>query len=134
LKTSEITTNVKDSIIRTIKKRDTLITRVADTARISTLVSQLTEKAILKRSKYATASIRRIGNKIEVECIADELRAVIELQQETISHYKEITQSQKDTITIFQKKIPAMLKPLVWIGGATIAGILALAIAFFIKR
>ena len=114
--------SVKDSISKQVNTVDTLVVvRKSDTVKLKQTIDKLTSKAIVKRSNYASLSIKKVGNTIEAECIADELKELIELQREIIKHYKEINEQQQETIIVPQKYIPALLKPLIWIGGIVLA-------------
>lgn len=125
LPTQKLITTIKDSITTERQTIDTLvIAREADTVKLKETIDKLTEAAIIKRSKHARLSIRRVGNTIEAECHTDELKQVLELQKEIINHYKEITTQKEDTIIIPQKYIPTLLKPLIWIGGITLVLVL----------
>ena len=111
-------TSVKDSISKQVNIVDTLvIVRKSDTVKLKQTIDKLTSNAIVKRSNYASLSIKKVGNTIEAECIADELKELLEIQREIIKHYKEINQQQQETIVVPQKYIPELLKPLIWIGG-----------------
>lgn len=132
--TSKQTKTVKDSV--TVQKQtidSLLVARKADTVKLQTTIDKLTQKPIVKRSNYTRLKLRKVGNTIEAECIADELKQLIALQKEIISHYKEISLEKQDTIIIPQRYIPALLKPLIWIGGITLAVIIGGLLVRFVK-
>ncbi|WP_299627737.1 hypothetical protein [uncultured Tenacibaculum sp.] len=131
---TESTVKIKDSIFKEHRTIDTIvIARKADTVKLKETIDKLTEAAIVKRSNYTRLSIKRVGNTIEAECIAEELKELIELQKEIIKHYKEINQQKQETIVIPQKYIPVLLRPLIWIGGITLALLLGGTIVKFVK-
>lgn len=115
----------KDSTYVTLKVVDTIqVVRSADTARLSKPIQELTEIPTQIKSKHATVSISKIGNQIQAECYCDQLEAAVKLYKETITKQKQIIDQQKQTITLIQKEIPALLKPFLWIGIAVVIGIL----------
>jgi len=134
LTTSKTTTTVKDSISTQLQTVDSLlVVRKADTIALKMRIDKLTEKAIIKKSKYARLSIKRVGNTITAECIADELKELIELQREIINHYRETRTQTEDTIIIPKRYIPKIVKILAWIGGISFLLILIGIILKFVK-
>ncbi|WP_442265881.1 hypothetical protein ACSIGC_16530 [Tenacibaculum sp. ZS6-P6] len=134
LPATQNTIKIKDSIYKESHTIDTIvIARKADTVKLRETINKLTEEAIVKRSNYTKLSIKRVGNTIEAECIADELKELLELQKEIIKHYKEINQQKQETIVIPQKYIPELLKPLIWIGGIVLILFLGGTIVKFVK-
>ena len=128
-----ITEMVKDSISTKLITVDTLqVLRASDTVKINTLISKLSEVPIIQKSKHTQVSLRKVGNTIEAECIADELRAIIELQKEMITHYKEVNRQQTETIVEYKKFVPFFTKALAWIGGIVVLTlIVVIAITIF---
>lgn len=132
--TSKLTTTIKDSITSQVKTIDTLVVlRKADTLKLKATIDKLTEEAIIKKSKFAKLTIKRVGNTIQAECITDELKELIELQREIINHYKEINTQKEDTIIIPKRYIPKMIKVLAWIGGVILLLIVIGVILKFVK-
>lgn len=117
----------KDSTYVTLKVIDTIqVLRPADTARLSKLIQELSEIPTQIKSKHATISVQKIGNQIQAECYCDQLEAAVKIYKETITRQTQIIDQQKQTITLIQNKIPALLKPFLWIGIAVVIGILVL--------
>ncbi|SNR16528.1 hypothetical protein [Tenacibaculum jejuense] len=134
LPATQKTIKIKDSIHRESHTIDTIvIARKADTVKLKETINKLTKEAIVKRSKHTQLSIKRVGNTIEAECIADELKELLALQKEIIRHYKEINQHHQETIIIPEKYIPELLKPLIWIGGIVLLLFLGGTIMKFVK-
>lgn len=115
---------VKDSIVRKLQVVDTLeVLRQADTAKINTLIHQLSEKPLIQRSKFATVKLSKVGNQIQAECITDEYKKLLQLQQELIYHYQKVNHEQQHTITIEKRYIPKIVKWLAWLGGILIVSV-----------
>lgn len=119
---------VKDTVFTTLKVVDTLrVLRETDTARIQLPVHKVTSKPIVKKSKHATLKIQKVGGQLQIECVADELREIIEIQKETISHYRELYEKEEERVVVKQSKIPVWVQPFLWIGvGALVVVILKL--------
>ncbi|MGY6649109.1 hypothetical protein [Wenyingzhuangia sp. IMCC45574] len=113
---------IKDTVYSTFKVIDTLkVIRNSDTTRVELPVHKVTSKPIVKKSKHATLKIQKVDGQLKIECIADELREVIEIQKETINHYRELYEKEHEKTVVEQTKIPSWVKPFFWIGLGVIA-------------
>lgn len=130
LRIAEETTKrtVRDSIARKEVVKDTvLIIKEADTVKLRSIIDDLTDEAIVKKSKYVTASLRKVGNEVEVECFTDELEAALQLHKEVIEYYKTIVEETQKTIVLPPEPYtPWYMKALGFLGGG--------GILFFVLR
>lgn len=115
------TKTIKDSTFTTQRVIDTMmVIRPADTAKISLLISKLSAKPTIVKSKQAKLTLRKIGNTIQGDCECLELREAVKIYKETTTHQREIITQQQEIITLIRKEIPAILKPLIWVGAGTL--------------
>lgn len=114
-------TIIKDTTFTVRKVIDTVqVLRPADTAKISLLISKLSAKPTVVQSKIAKLTLRKVGNTIQGDCECPELKEAVQIYKETTTRQREIITQQQEIITLIKKEIPALLKPLIWLGGGTL--------------
>lgn len=117
---TEVHTVVKDSTFTTVtfKPIDTIIRIPKDSVRIQTLVSELTPIPLVKNSANGLkAVVKREGDQILFDCIADSLQAEIQLLQKEIENFRSVKTQTIKTQEIPVKYVPWYTKTLAWIGG-----------------
>lgn len=127
---------VKDSTWTVIKyhQKDTTITIPGDVSYISLPISQITEKPTTKTSGRSTASVKRSGDNIEVQCECVEFKQKISYLEAEITHLQKIVDLQKQITVEPYAYIPWYIKILAWIGGAASLGFaLLIAKKLFLK-
>ena len=129
------TTTVKDSIWTEVQKvkRDTTITIPGATTYIRIPVYELTEVPVTKTSGRSTASIRKVGNNIEVQCECAKYKAKIQFLETIISQYQKIQELTENTIIVPEKFVPWWVKIFAWLGGIALAFGIGLLVIKVIK-
>ena len=114
---------VKDSIWTAVKRvqRDTIITIPGDTTYITVPVMELTEVPVTKTNGRSTASIKRVGDDIQVSCECAEYKQKIALLETIISQYEKIQELTDKTVVVPERYIPWWVKILAWIGAIALA-------------
>lgn len=128
-------TTVKDSVWTEVQKvkRDTVITIPGDTTFISIPYYELTETPIKRTSGRSTASIKKVGDQIKVQCECLEYKAKIEFLETIIAQYQKIQELTENTIIVPEKFVPWYTKILAWAGGIAIAFGVGMIVLKFIK-
>lgn len=107
----------KVEVTKELKVIDTLkVIRPSDTAKIAVKLEKLTATPITIRSNHATLRLKKNNGKIEAECIADELKEIIELQKEIINTYREVEKTKENHTVVQTSVIPDWAKPLLYVG------------------
>ena len=129
------TIHVKDSVHTSVHyvARDTTFFIPADSITISSLISELSEKPIFKKTEKSTISLRRVGNTVEAECFNEAQEIEIEYQAKIIEIYRQHEKQTDTIITNTVKYIPKLVKKLAWTGGIFI-GVIVVAIGLKITK
>ena len=124
-KRGSIISTTKDSTVTTITKvpRNEIITVPGDSIKIRIPVLDLTEEPIVRRSDRAVASIRKVGNDIEVDYKCEQYLKQIEVMDQLIETQRELIKTQQETIIVPERFVPWYIKILATIGGLTLIGL-----------
>lgn len=116
---AETVRTVKDSIRTEVRfhKKDTTITIPGDTSYIRIPITQLTGEPVSVKTGRATATVKKIGESIEVMCKCDEYKKLIGLMEKHINTLHHKIETSEETRTEFEKYVPWYIKVLAWIGG-----------------
>lgn len=118
--------------VRTLQ-RDTVITIPGDTTIIRVPITKITEVPITKTNGRSSASLKRVGDDIEVECECKSYKQKIEYQEKIIENYQKIQELQQDLITKREKFVPWYIQVLAITGVIALVGILGFLAAKFLK-
>lgn len=133
----ENTHTVKDSTWTEVKyhKKDTVITIPGDVSFISVPLDKITEKPTTQSSGRSTATVKRNGDNIEVQCECAEFKQRISYLETEITHLQKIIDLQKQLKTEPYPYTPLLTKILAWIGGVALGALVVLiCLKLFLKR
>jgi hypothetical protein len=116
-------TVVKDSTVTTesFQTRIDTIYVPGDTVRLVADIDRISEKPIIVDNGRIMASLSRKLDKIQVECLVDDLEYQIELKDKIIE--KLISSTKTETITLPPVEVPYVpwhIEILAWIGGLSL--------------
>src|SRR5690554_3357688 len=123
---SETIKTVTDSTVTEVRyqKRDTTIIIPGDTTRISLPYHEITKEPIRRTNGRTTATISKDGDKVNVECISEELQQRIELFDKIINQLRTIKESESTITEVPVEFVPWHIKTLAWIGGIALGVII----------
>lgn len=127
-------TTLKDStwVETTYRKRDTVIFVPGDTIRLQVPITEITKEPIRQTNGRTTAIVKRVGDKLDVQCVTDALQEKLEWL-ETIVKKNSVKERIVETIVEVPKRYtPWYTKTLAWLGGLAVLFILgSLAFKYF---
>lgn len=136
LPTTQTISTVKDSTWTETRyvKKDTTITIPGDTTIIRIPVTQISETPIIRKSGRSSASIKRVGDELEITAICEQYEKNIELLETQIKQLQKIVELTEKKTTIPVKYVPWYTKILAWIGGVAISSVLLFVGYKLLKR
>lgn len=119
---AETIRTVKDSITTTVRyhKKDTTITIPGDTSYIRIPITRLSEEPVTQTTGRATASVKKTGDNVEVECRCEEYEELITLFEKHVETLHQKLDSQQDTQIIKDKYVPWHINTLAWVGAISL--------------
>lgn len=121
----------KDSIVTKVTeiKRQEIVTVPGDSIKLRIPILDLSDTPIVKKSERATASVRKVGSNIEVDCKCEQYQAQIEVMDKLIETQRELlrltqeTKIQEVRVVPWYHKILSTIGAIALILGGVLAGI-----------
>lgn len=119
---AETIRTVRDSIATTVRyhKKDTTITIPGDTSYIRIPVTRLSEEPVTQTTGRATASVKKTGDDVEVECRCEEYEELITLFEKHVETLHQRLDSQQKTHIVTEKYVPWYINIFAWAGAISL--------------